>query len=121
MCKSEDFSDQFCSLLYEAWVIKKFSDRVNNMRSEIRCISIRDVEYTSHTFSIIMDLGGQSLSKWVEQNGNIRDEKFTKTNLMFLTIAKRAVMLLRELHRVGFIHRDIKPANMTIIQNEHGF
>ena len=45
----------------------------------------------------------------------MRDDMFSRLNLMFLTIAKRAIMLLREFHALGFVHRDIKPANMTIL------
>jgi hypothetical protein len=52
--------------MYEAWVIKIFADHVSAMKKEVQCLRIRDVEYTSHTFSIIMDSGGQSLAKWVE-------------------------------------------------------
>ena len=52
--------------MYEAWVIKIFADHVGAMKKQVQCLRIRDVEYTSHTFSIIMDSGGQSLAKWVE-------------------------------------------------------
>ena len=58
VCKSEDFTDQYCSLMYEAWVIKIFADHMSSMKREVQCLRIRDVEYTSHTFSIIMDSGG---------------------------------------------------------------
>lgn len=77
-------------------------------------LHIIDFELNSKQTGIIMEMGGTSLSRYIEQKGTF--QSLGKEGILhYLQLLGQIIEILKYIHTIGFIHRDLKPSNITIL------
>lgn len=100
----KQFSDGMSKFIDEARKLAKFQD-------EEGIVKIYDHFYENETAYIVMEyLDGMTLSKYLEDNGNIEAE-------MAVDLLMPILHSLIKVHEAGIIHRDIAPDNIMITKD----